>query len=138
MAWRQAAKRLTERRNSMDDYNTLRRQFDEIVAKQAKPVDLILYCPNCGMQHIDAPDLETPNWTNPPHRSHLCRISDGGCGCVWRPGDVSTNGVSVLKTQGKADTWPAEHNEEVRAASGVSATDGKTIPEKDADGGVHG
>jgi hypothetical protein len=93
-----------------------------------KPIDLILYCPNCGLQHIDAPEIVgyTPtragtltNWDNPPHKSHLCH----GCGCIWRPADVATNGVAELKTSGKDDTWPAVHNEEVRAARGGQATD---------------
>jgi hypothetical protein len=78
---------------------------------------MILYCPNCGMQHIDAPDpapqFASPDdvWTNPPHKSHLCH----DCGCIWRPADVATNGVAELKTTGKDDTWPAIHNDEVRA-----------------------
>jgi hypothetical protein len=90
-----------------------------------EPIDMLLYCPNCGMQHIDAPDrlqdivhagsgtVVDQLWTNPPHKSHLCH----GCGCIWRPADVPTNGVAELKTQGKADTWPVPHNEEVRATS---------------------
>jgi hypothetical protein len=101
-----------------------------------KPVDMILYCPNCGMQHIDAPEpprMEqvpsrfaqmhsfqlAPTWDNPPHKSHLCH----GCRCVWRPADVATNGVAELQTSGKGDTWPAIHNDEVRAipARGVDS-----------------
>ena len=102
------------------------------------PIDMLLHCPNCGMQHIDKPEGQfypgmtadesvTANkeygcWDNPPHRSHLCH----GCRCVWRPADVPTNGVAELKTQGKADTWPTVHGEEVRAmpAAGVSPTEG--------------
>lgn len=79
------------------------------------PIDMILHCPKCGMQHIDAPDrleqiihresgtVVDEQWTNPPHRSHLCH----GCGCIWRPADVPTNGVLAITTRGKADTWPA-------------------------------
>jgi hypothetical protein len=81
-----------------------------------KPIDMILYCPNCGMQHIDAQE-EEPTWTNPPHKSHLCH----GCGCIWRPADVATNGVPALKTSGKGDTWPGVHNDEVRAAAALAA-----------------
>jgi hypothetical protein len=101
---------------------------DREVMQQA-PIDMLLYCPNCGMQHIDAPETPrmeqvpsrfaqihsfqlAPTWDNPPHKSHLCH----GCRCIWRPADVATNGVAELKTQGKADNWPAVHNEEVRAA----------------------
>lgn len=31
-------------------------------AEKAQPVDMVLYCPKCGMQHIDAPDERTPDW----------------------------------------------------------------------------
>lgn len=87
---------------------------------QPAPIDIILYCPNCGKQHIDAPDenrsgfdcfndpkpSDLLGWINPPHRSHLCH----DCGCIWRPADVASNGVASVKTEGKADTWVA-HDE---------------------------
>ena len=74
------------------------------------PIDMVLYCPACGKQHIDAPeprsvtlnrvrDSHSPAWTNPPHKSHLCH----GCGHQWRPADVPTNGVVAVKTRGKED-----------------------------------
>ncbi|WP_439586947.1 hypothetical protein [Hydrogenophaga sp.] len=74
------------------------------------PIDMVLFCPNCGKQHIDAPEqvnearpvLYADAWTNPAHRSHLCH----DCGCIWRPADVPTNGVASVKTKGSADTWP--------------------------------
>jgi len=61
------------------------------------PVPMILFCPNCGLQHIDRPE---GIWMNPPHRSHLC----GGCGHSWRPADVPTTGVADINTRGKADS----------------------------------
>jgi len=64
------------------------------------PIDLILHCPSCGRQHIDAADAKS-GWDNPPHRSHLC----ANCGCVWRPADVPTNGVASIATRGRADSW---------------------------------
>lgn len=76
------------------------------------PIDMILHCPACGLQHIDAPEESDPttwtaekygNWTNPPHRSHLCH----GCGHIWRPADVPTNGVAAVKTKGEADSTHA-------------------------------
>ncbi len=76
------------------------------------PIDLILHCPACHLQHIDAPEghlawegnppepsHEVMTWENPPHRSHLCH----GCGFIWRPADVPTNGVAAVKTKGKMD-----------------------------------
>lgn len=87
-----------------------------------KPIDMVLHCPACGMQHIDAPKpcdmgmgceqagvcyasaVGQPErctaWDNPPHRSHLCH----GCGHIWRPADVPTNGVQAVKTRGKNDS----------------------------------
>lgn len=62
------------------------------------PVDMLLFCPGCGKQHIDGPD-EVKDWTNPPHRSHECQ----GCGHVWRPADVPTNGVAAIRTRGTRD-----------------------------------
>lgn len=58
----------------------------------AEPIDMLLYCPQCGLQHIDAPDERTPDWKNPPHKSHLCH----GCKTVWRQCDRPTNGVKQL------------------------------------------
>lgn len=75
----------------------------------------ILYCPACGKQHIDAPELcENPEceqhgtdhthpglWMNGPHRTHLCHF----CGETWRPSDEATNGVADIETQGSNDSW---------------------------------
>jgi hypothetical protein len=71
----------------------------ELVAEQVpKPVEMVLHCPSCGMQHIDKPD-EAAGGTNPPHRSHLC----GSCGYIWRPADIATCGVERTLTVGKSD-----------------------------------
>lgn len=90
--------------------------------KYLKPIDMVLHCPKCGMQHIDYEEPPPPgidswddprvrtitphldHWTNPPHRSHLCRRSEGGCGHIWRPADVPTNGVAAIYTRGKNDS----------------------------------
>lgn len=61
---------------------------------------MLLYCPQCRHQHIDAPDPES-GWENPPHKSHLC----AHCGLVWRPCDLPTTGVSKIRTAGKNDSW---------------------------------
>jgi hypothetical protein len=93
-----------------------------------KPIDLLLFCPNCGAQHIDQAkpdecencglskafhdeglpyDIEDVGsvcdnfaaWLNPPHKSHRC----SSCNHVWRPGDVPTNGVQFINTKGLHD-----------------------------------
>lgn len=82
-------------------------QFAEIVQRRAgsAPVDMVLFCPSCLMQHIDAPEEHLNreflySWENPPHRSHLCAY----CGHIWRPADVATNGVAAITTKGKRDS----------------------------------
>lgn len=77
-----------------------------------KPIDMVLHCPKCGLQHIDCEEwADDPHdiehgqmrtWANPPHRSHLCF----GCNHIWRPADVPTNGVAAIKTRGKNDSQP--------------------------------
>lgn len=75
------------------------------------PIDMVLHCPACGLQHIDEPEggpemqpdgsVHTEEyWSNPPHRSHLCH----SCGHIWRPADVPTNGVAAVKTRGQNDS----------------------------------
>ncbi|CAJ7720283.1 Uncharacterised protein [Burkholderia pseudomallei] len=77
---------------------------------QPEPIDMLLFCPKCGKQHIDEPEVVFGDaddsdgeviWDNPPHRSHLCHA----CGTIWRPADVPTNGVAAIATRGRADTW---------------------------------
>jgi len=55
------------------------------------PVPMILWCPECHEQHVDAPDPAS-DWHNPSHREHLCR----GCGHLWRPALIHTVGVAGL------------------------------------------
>ncbi len=61
----------------------------------ASPIPMLLWCPVCHLQHIDEP---SPTWANPPHRTHLCL----GCGHLWRPAEVATNGVLALAEKGAA------------------------------------
>lgn len=80
-------------------------------AQSSIPIPMLLFCPKCGEQHVDAPEDHevdkgshvdvVADWSNPPHRSHLCHA----CGTIWRPTDVATTGVKAIETRGKADTW---------------------------------
>lgn len=65
----------------------------------SEPIPMVLYCPFCGVQHVDTPEPDR-GWTNPPHRSHLCH----SCENVWRPADVPTTGVRAVATSGTADS----------------------------------
>lgn len=73
--------------------------------REPVPIPMLLFCPACGHQHIDAPEPAT-GWTNPSHRSHTC----SACKIIWRPADVPTTGVAKIGTCGKADTWALEHH----------------------------
>jgi hypothetical protein len=91
--------------------NRLRRALETPAHSPATPIDMVLHCPRCGLQHVDRRDPpysadwdDAQAWTNPPHRSHLCRPSDGGCGHIFRPADVPTNGVLAIKTRGQHDS----------------------------------
>ncbi len=109
------------------------------------PIDMVLYCPKCGMQHVDADEsqelsiggtLESGTvrigWDNPPHRSHLCH----GCGHVWRPSDHPTNGVARTVSGKDADTQPSKDApvpaqdgvEEIRAKLAKFIADQKPTP----------
>jgi DNA-directed RNA polymerase subunit M/transcription elongation factor TFIIS len=82
-------------------HENVARALQSNAAQIEAPVPMLLFCPVCHAQHIDEPDERTPDWDNPPHRSHLCH----SCGCIWRPSDRATTGVAKLNTVGKADTW---------------------------------
>lgn len=71
-----------------------------MTSSPAKPIDMLLFCPVCGEQHLDKPAPEK-NWDNPPHRSHECQTP--GCGTVWRPADIPTNGVRAISSRGVRD-----------------------------------
>lgn len=91
---------------------------------EEQPIPMILFCPKCGKQHIDAPATSENEphphpgmWTNPPHKSHLCH----GCGTVWRPADVPTTGVAAIGTKGKADNWAGSGTATTSAPTDLSA-----------------
>ncbi len=103
---------------------------DNPTTPAACPEDRVLFCPHCGVQHIDFAEPDKcencghtkeyhgtelsgpqPNeiclhcsctqfvaWLNPPHKKHRCKISEGGCGELFKPEDYPTNGVKELAT----------------------------------------
>lgn len=83
-AWQQVKKELAQLRS------------EEMPAAAKNPIKMLLWCPSCGTQHVDA-EL----WDNPPHRSHKCHH----CFTVWRPADVETEGVRKINTRSDKDTW---------------------------------
>lgn len=106
----------------------------------SQPIDMVLHCPACGMQHIDAPERGVlvsggPNagrvragWSNPPHRSHLCH----SCGHIWRPADVPTNGIQAVATKGKNDSpINAAAPQSVEAVAEVTADELVTLVGED-------
>ncbi len=99
--------------------------LDKAVApEQAAPIPMLLFCPQCGHQHVDAPEPES-GWTNPPHTSHLC----ANCKCVWRQADVPTDGVARLATYGSRDTWGVKQSPPIeQAAQEGAACEGWRCP----------
>jgi hypothetical protein len=117
--------------------------FDEVAelvtrANRPQPISMLLFCPHCHEQHVDAPDEQCDfsltlradmklggrcqlrkyhdgahvcnNNTEPLHWTNPPHRSHlcGACGCVWRPADVPTVGVKRIQTRGSRDTWPQE------------------------------
>lgn len=110
-------------------------EFPEIMRKCAAflsepPLSMILHCPVCHRQHIDAPEPKL-GWTNPPHKSHQCVFCrEEGRVVIWRPADVATRGVATLGTKSRGDTiWWGEDGKMRRA---LSACDRR----EDKDGGA--
>lgn len=134
-------------------------------AGQAEAIDMLLFCPNCGEQHVDEakPDVcetcghyhsESLNdacvvascsckdftaWLNPPYKSHRCIA----CNHVWRPADVPTNGVLTIKSKGERDGNPRpryfytakDYQEAVADATAENATLRAFVAAYDADAG---
>jgi hypothetical protein len=84
-----------------------------VLAEAREPVPMILFCPACGIQHIDRSDPEN-GWLNPPHRSHLCAT----CRHIWRPADIPTVGVAAIATRAQLDVGPPI--EEAQDCGGLS------------------
>lgn len=80
------------------------------VSAIAAPMEMLLFCPRCGMQHVDAPN-EAQGWTNPPHATHTCQ----GCGLLWRPCNENTTGVLHIAVKEEKHrerilaSWPSSH-----------------------------
>lgn len=59
-------------------------------AAEPAPMDMVLRCPECGMQHVDR-----EAWEVRPHRTHLCEH----CGHHWTP-DPMRRTRGVVRTPG--------------------------------------
>lgn len=81
----------------------------------ARPIPMVLHCPDCGEQHVDAPDPAI-GWDNPPHKTHLCLE----CGALWRPADVPTEGVKELRRAPKAGDGGADRTRNTMSVHGPS------------------
>jgi hypothetical protein len=105
------------------DYITTLNSIPAASSDKGEAVDMVLYCPKCGFQHIDAPEIDIldiqlvnagmpdadRSWTNPPHKSHLCHK----CNHIWRPSDNPTNGVERTKSGKDADTAPQQEQDKL-------------------------
>src|SRR5688572_27856952 len=103
VAWSRSS--LPESASILKDLDSLGELILRRLDVASSPLPMVLHCPDCAKQHIDAPEPEA-GWTNPPHKSHTCH----GCGTVWRPADVETVGVAAIETRGSRDTWNGKAN----------------------------
>lgn len=61
----------------------------------AQPVPVVVHCPLCKVQHIDR-DEGAIDWRTRPHRKHLCKPAEGGCGHIFKVSNLFTVGVETL------------------------------------------
>lgn len=61
--------------------------FSKWLQENSGPIDMLLWCPNCNFEHIDAGE-----WSTRLHKTHQCQ----GCGYKWKPCLSYTRGVSSL------------------------------------------
>lgn len=83
------------------------------IIRRVDSIKMLIFCPECGAKHVDAPGPEGSGWTNPLHKSHLCRA----CKLVFRVADVEIEGVESIETTGARDTWP---NDRLRIEASIS------------------
>lgn len=67
-----------------------------MIESENKPVEMLIYCPECSSRHIDDPG-EYPKgyegeFETKSHHTHACQY----CGHVWRPAIGPTVGVRFL------------------------------------------
>jgi hypothetical protein len=83
------------------------------VAGLRAPIPMLMYCPRCGVQHVDKPS-DDGSWTNPPHYTHTCQ----SCGARWRWCDSHpTTGVGSISDPGRDVVDPAPHAQRDRIAA---------------------
>lgn len=58
-----------------------------IITTITLPIEMLLWCPECGKRHIDVGEFK-----DKPHHTHACQH----CGMVWRPSILYTVGVRFL------------------------------------------
>lgn len=112
---------------------TLAGQLEAYQKAEPRPVDMLLFCPNCSLQHIDEAKPDVCETCGHSDLSHFANdeIPSGRMGCsvltcpcemftawlnpahkshrcancnhVWRPADAPTKGVFEIKTRGEND-----------------------------------
>ena len=88
--------RLLEVKVDEGDHSLLKAHDDRDLLKIVKaavegPLRMIIHCPECGTQHVDA-----GVWAEKEHWTHQCQR----CGHEWKAAKVATVGVASLDTKG--------------------------------------
>lgn len=85
----------------------------ETATDQQTPVPYVLYCPECGMKHIDEDE-----WATRPHKTHQCL--NKMCKHEWRPYPFPTVGVlSGFVGPGQVDRTGGPAERAVQAEQGT-------------------
>lgn len=72
---------------------------DGVIAETPAPVPMTLFCPFCGVQHVDEGE-----WATRPHKTHQCQ----SCKKEWRLFEYPTVGVAPVPVEG-AREWYKTH-----------------------------
>lgn len=87
-------------------YLHFKNAFLSLESEAAKPIPMLLWCPECRERHIDEGEF-----ANKPHHTHACQH----CGHVWRPAIVDTLGVRFLPGFKNETKHPAEFADPINA-----------------------
>ncbi len=81
---RDAATTGTTTRAALENHRRAEEALEDLLKA---PLQILLWCPECGGRHVDVGEFATK-----AHHTHACQL----CGRVWRPAIGATVGVQFL------------------------------------------
>lgn len=68
-------------------------ECDWCIDPETRPLPVVITCPECGEEHVDAVDPVTGiDWSKRKHHEHQCSV----CKYLWTPALIPTVGVKSL------------------------------------------